>query len=80
MKRHTPLFCILFAFALLLPQLAFADIAPLPDEPQDSESDDNDCSASPLANHTANWSILLALMVAVGAISFGAISRMSKKA
>ena len=78
MKSRFSLMSIFIFIALLLPQLAFADIAPMPEDDKDS-SDDSACSASPLTAETPNWSVLLVIMASVGAISFAAISRTGKK-
>ena len=86
MKRHLSFASILLFLVLMIPQVAFADIAPRPtpqpDTPQPEESKDNDddgCSALPLTQHTQNWPVWLILMVSMGAISMGAIYRMNKK-
>ncbi len=85
MRRHFSFAGILFFLVLMLPQLAFADIAPgprpQPDTPQEEpKENDDDCSALPLTQNTQNWPILLILMVSMGVISMGAIYRLNKKA
>ena len=85
MKRHLSFASILLFLVLMIPQAAFADIAPgpspRPDTPQEEpkDNDDDGCSALPLTQHTQNWPVWLILMVSMGAISMGAIYHMNKK-
>ena len=84
MKRHFSLVGILFFLVLMLPQAAFADIAPgpspRPDTPTEQPKDnDDDCSALPLTQNTQNWPVLLILMLSMGAVSMGAIYRLNRK-
>ena len=76
MKKHLSFLSILLFLSLMLPQVAFADVLP---PPPDDDNNNSDCSALLMSSHTSKWSVLLILMVSVGAISFGAISRVNKK-